>query len=172
MDLLAKVAGHLPGLPDMLVFRQPTRKQRLLKPVWGRFLYYAEIGEVRGSAIMLEAQEEGAKLKWSRRMTPEDRAEFGRLVADGHAFKEEKRHFVAQVEPGAARQTVLYRTLLHELGHWAHYQRDVLIPATALDPDEETARDLFFAAPSSEREAFAHGFADRWAKLLGQVNAE
>lgn len=164
--VLKLVADLSPSLPDVIAFRQPTRKQQQQKPVWGRFLYFAEFGKHDGTAIILEAQELGTLLKWSKRMTVEDRAEYERLVADGHPFMETKRHFEAELVEHAVRSTKLYRTLLHEMGHLAHYDQDVLDDRTALDEDYDIARGLYFSKANSEREAFAHSFADRLSQSL------
>lgn len=59
IKILASVATLIPSLPDIIAFRQPTRKQQQQKPVWGRFLYFAEFGKHEGTAIVLEAQELG-----------------------------------------------------------------------------------------------------------------
>jgi len=166
IKILRAVASLSPELPDIIAFRQPTRKQRQQKPVWGRFLYFAEFGKHEGTAIILEAQELGTVLKWSKRMTIEDRAEYERLAADGHPFVETKRHFEAKLVEDAVRNTTLYRTLLHEIGHLAHYHRDVLDDRTALDEDFDVARDLYFSKPSSEREIFAHSFAESLSQSL------
>ena len=141
-------------------------RDRQQRPVWGRFVYFAQIGSHSGSAVILEAQELGAKIKWSKRMSLDDRAEYERLVADGHVFVETKRHFEAVLVEEALRNTELYRTLLHELGHLAHYQQDVVDGRTALDEDYDVARDLYFARPSAEREVFAHAFADKLSTVL------
>lgn len=154
------------SLPAIIAFRQPTRKQQRQRPVWGRFLYFAEFGKHEGTAIIIEAQEIGASLKWPKRMTLEDRAEYERLVADGHPFVETKRHFEATLTEQAVRNTLLYRTLLHELGHLAHYYQDVFYSRTALDKDQSIARELYFSKPSSEREVFAHGFAEKIGQSL------
>ena len=166
VKLLASVSKLAPALPDIIAFRQPTRKQRQQNPVWGRFLYFAEFGEHCGTAIVLEAQELGTLLKWSKRMTLEDRAEFERLIRDGHTFVETKRHHVAELTEEAVRNTKLYRTLLHEVGHLADYHHKVLREETALDPDQDAAADLYFSRPTSEREAFAHRFAEELRQQL------
>ncbi|EEA92447.1 conserved hypothetical protein [Pseudovibrio sp. JE062] len=153
-------------LPDIIAFRQPTRKQRQQKPVWGRFLYFADFGKYHGTAIILEAQELGTTLKWSKRMPLEDRAEYERLIADGHVFIETKRHFEAELRAQGVRNTILYRTLLHELGHLAHYHQDVLDGQTALDFDQKVAKNLYFSKPSSEHEAFAHSFGEELSRSL------
>ncbi|MEO0912781.1 MAG: hypothetical protein AAFY59_07310 [Pseudomonadota bacterium] len=157
------------SLPDVVAFRQPTRKQKLLTPVWGRFLYWAEFGQRSGTAIVLEAQRLGDLMRWPRRMSLEDRDEYARLVADGHVFRPERRYFEAKLVEHAVRNTILYRTLLHELGHWAHYRQDVLEDATARDADWDIARQLYFSKPAIERETFAHGFP---AKLGGALRDE
>ena len=145
--ILISVASLSSCLPDIIAFRQPTRKQQQQKPVWGRFLYFAEFGKHEGTAIILEAQALGTLLKWSKRMTVDGRVEYERLVADGHPFVETKRHFQAELTEQAVRNTKLYRTLLHEIGHLAHYHQDVADDRTALDEDLDGARKLFFLNP-------------------------
>jgi hypothetical protein len=148
-------------LPDFVVFRQPTRKQRQQHPVWGRLVYHAEIGDLSGSAIFLESQELGAKMRWSHKLDVEDRAEFERLKEDGHEFEQTKRHSTSRLTEKALRNTVLYRTLLHELGHWQHFENDVLA-----QEDLDLAADLYFAKPSVEKEQYAHGYAEEKARML------
>ncbi len=41
---------------DLIVLRQPKRKERILQPVWGRLRYWAEIQHYSGVAIHIEAQ--------------------------------------------------------------------------------------------------------------------
>ncbi|MGJ5619792.1 hypothetical protein [Sulfitobacter sp. MF3-043] len=170
IKLLTAAVNLVPSLPDIVAFRQPTRKQQLQRPVWGRFLYFAEFGKHGGTAILLEAQELGAKLKWSKRMTMEDRDEFARLVSDGHAFTEEKRGFQAELNEGSVRNTILYRTLLHELGHWVHYHQEVLNAPTALNEDQEVASELYFSKPSTEREVYAHAFSAKLGQSLREAS--
>ncbi len=172
IKILGLLAKDIPSLPDIIAFRQPTRKQQQQFPVWGRFLYFAEFGKHHGTAIVLEARELGTLLKRSRSMTLEDRAEYERLLADGHKFEEKKRHFQAVLVEDAVRNTTLYRTFLHELGHLADYHQKVLDDRTALDADDEIASDLYFSRPTSEREVFAHAFAERLShslRLRGEI---
>ena len=164
--VLASAADVSPSLPDIVAFWQPTRKQQTQKPVWGRFLYFAEIGKYMGTAIVLEAQELGTLLKWSQRMTIEDRAEDERLLVDGHPFVEAKRHFQAELIEGAVRNTMLYRTLIHELGHLVHHHQNMLNARTALNEDQELAEEIYFSKPASERETFAHVFAEKISQSL------
>ncbi|WP_141401308.1 hypothetical protein [Cohaesibacter gelatinilyticus] len=168
IKLLKLVAIDVPPLPDIIVFRQPTRKQRQQNPVWGRFFYYSEFGKHKGSAIVLEAQKIGDSLIWPRRMSLEDRDEYNRLNDDGHRFVETKRDFRAELTEDAIRSTLLFRTFLHELGHWADYSYKVIFGNSAIDGeyDNDTAEDLYFARPTSEREVYAHAFADKYRKRL------
>ena len=166
IKLLTLVSVSVPAMPGIIAFRQPTRKQRQQFPVWGRFLYFAEFGRNEGTAIVLEAQELGASLRRSKHMNLEDRAEYERLIGDGHSFVETKRHLEAHLAEDGIRNTKLYRTLLHELGHFADYHQKVLSEQTALDPDQDVASDLYFSRPISEREVFAHRFAEDLSRSL------
>lgn len=166
VKLLTVVSNLVPAFPDIVAFRQPTRKQHQQNPVWGRFLYRAEFAEQHGTAIVVEAQELGSPLKWSKRMTLEDRAEYERLLRDGHVFVETKRYQVTKQTEQAVRNTILYRTFLHELGHLADYHQKVLDHQTALDLDQDVADSLYFSRPISEREAFAHRLAEELRETL------
>jgi hypothetical protein len=170
VKLLAMAAKTVPALPDIIAFRQPTRKQHQQFPVWGRFLYYAEFGKHQGTAIVLEAQKLGFALKLPKTMSLEDRAEHERLVDDGHSFVETKRHFHTHLTEDKIRNTTLYRTFLHELGHLADYHMKALNEQVALDPDQNVATDLFFSRPISEREVFAHRFAENLSRSLKAKN--
>lgn len=170
IKLLELISNATPTLPDIIAFRQPTRKQRQQFPVWGRFLYFAQFGKVEGTAIVLESQELGASLKWSKTMSLEERAEYERLRNDGHIFSENKRYFEAHLEETAIRNTKLYRTVLHELGHLVDYHEKVLCAETALHPDHDVAADIYFARPTSEREVFAHRFADNLSTSIRSEN--
>jgi len=160
VKLLTEVSNLVPVLPDTVAFRQPNRTQNQQDPTWGRFLYFAEFAEHHGTAIAVEAQELGAPFKWSKRMTLEDRAEYARLLRDGHVFVETKRDRVAVLTEEAVRNTILYRSFLHEHGYLADYHQKVLDDKTALDADLEVAENLYFSRSPSEREAFAHRFAE------------
>jgi hypothetical protein len=107
---------------EFIVMRQPTRKQRILMPVWGRAAFFVEIAKHSGSAIMIEAQD----LKpycWSDSQGPEGQRELERLRADGHELRRTRRGVEILVTPASMRKTVLHRTLLHEMGHHVDYKR-------------------------------------------------
>ena len=147
------------------VFRQPTRKQLTLNPVWGRLRYYAELKSAKGQliaegpVIYLDAIVPNETLTWNTSLGPNGMHELERLIADGHAVSQKGRQHHIYVTVASARNTQLYRTLLHEIGHWFDWLSKVEEPTQAgLDRDAVVLQ--YFARPKSEREAFAHRYAD------------
>ncbi len=173
IHMLEMLADSVPELPPLIVFRQPTRKQNLMVPVWGRFIYdYEAINsgaeELNGehSAIVLEAQRIGSLIRYPHKMSLEDRKEFERLCLDGHRFKNEKRYSETVLTETTIRNTILYRSLIHELGHWKQYCDNVIFEATALGPDWTTSWQLHHSQPVQDKEHFAHRFARENADRL------
>jgi hypothetical protein len=145
----------------LFVLRQPTRKQELLRSVWGRMLFDAEIAGEAGPALILEAVSLERALRWPRSLDPESMRELERLRADGHPICATRRHYVIEPSLAAARRTQL-RTVLHELGHWVDWRRS---------PSEAA----YWQRPTREREEFAHRYADELAATLveqGRLPAE
>lgn len=138
---------------DFIVLRQPTRKQRLLSPVWGRAIFNFDMSARQGAAIVLEAQNIET-IHWSKSLSPEDARELERLCRDGCELRQTRKGFELHVTPGSLRNTVLYRTLLHEMGH--HVDRRNF-------PDRK--RDTRTA---TEKEDFAHRYAREAFELLRQ----
>lgn len=153
------------------VFRQPTRKQLTLNPVWGRLLYDSELKSAkrqlvaRGPVIYLDAIVPNETIKWSTSLGPEETYELERLKADGHIVSRKGAKHHINVTVASARNTQLYRTLLHEIGHWFDWLSKVEEPAQA-GFDRDTLEVHYFARPKSEREAFAHRYADDLRKKL------
>lgn len=138
---------------DMVVMRQATRKQRILSPVWGRAQFQYTLSDAhKGRAILLEAQST-ATIGWSRSLSPESRRELQRLRTDGHEVTRTRRGWEISGTPASLRHTVLYRTLLHELGHHVDYQR------SGNDWDTKTR---------SAKEDFAHRYATEAFARLNQ----
>ena len=159
-------AADVRGL-RIIVMRQPTRKQEVLRPVWGRCVFDANFGSRRGPAIILEAIDLTQPLQWSRKVSFEDRAELERLVEDGHRAIKTRRGTTLVIDRSSVRSTVLYRTLLHEIGHWTDWRNRVLKPGLA--PDRPRRRELeieYFARPKIEREHAAHRYAADQAERL------
>jgi len=128
-----------------LILRQPKRKEEILQPVWGRMGYWAElvdpkVGLVSGRVVVLEAvRREGMRRIW-KGPTPAEAAELARLAEDGHLIMTERGQVRVESTVKASRNTQLYRTLPHEIGH--------LI---------DTGK-----GPHQEKEAFAHRYADEF----------
>lgn len=150
------------GELKLIILRQPKRKEEILSPVWGRLIYSYEFEDDYLPAIILDAVDIEKKLIWSKKMTLEDQKEFERLKADGHPFQETKRDFIVGIHPEFARNTQLYRTLPHEFGHYVHYLETVERPGNKNDDDEKEKRmDLYFSLPKSEKERYAHTYAEK-----------
>jgi len=151
---------------ETIVLRQSTRKMRLLKPAWGRLYYWAELrfrsthAPRRGPVIFLEATEPDARFSWSTSLDRDDAEELERLRTDGHLVERDGRRHLVSTTVQATRATQLYRTLLHEIGHWADWLEKVERPANRGE-DFTMLSERYFARPSSEREAFAHRYANR-----------
>jgi len=161
VDDVAYMLGYIPlsdyGALKYIVFRQPTQKEKILSSVWGRLSYSYWFEEKFFPAVILEAFKEGDELVWSRKLSVQDTLEFERLKQDGHVFAEDKRSYKSQLTQEAVRSTQLYRTLLHEIGHYVHYQ-NVL---------HEEGEDFYFESVlKEEKEKFAHAYADKMASKL------
>ena len=155
-------AAHIDGL-SVVVFRQPTRKQELLDPVWGRLQYFLEVGRHSGAAIILESSPKGrSRTRFSRSLTPDESAELERFREDGFPIVEDRRGFDVLLDMSGRRSTQLYRTVLHEVGHYLHYLEKVEWPSGRHAASDWTQLwDSYWQRGSKEREAFAHRYAER-----------
>lgn len=152
VDDVARVLSEVP-LDDWagisaIVFRQPTRKQDLLRPVWGRVVFKARVSGVTGSAIHLDAQDPSQEIRWSPSLGPDDQNRLSALVADGHRVVRSRRWWSIRPTLDTTRTTQLYYTLLHEIGHHVDWCR--------------ATPELYFRRPLAERERSA----DRYAMTL------
>lgn len=157
----------LDGL-SLIIFRQPKRKEEILSSVWGRLIYSYEFEDDYQPAIIIEAIDYSKKLKWSKKLSVESQKELNRLISDGHKFIDTGRTNEANYEIDNVRNTQLYRTLLHEIGHYVHYLNIVDRPATEDEAFEEWEKrsDYYFSIPSVEKEQFAHSYAEQKRKLI------
>ena len=129
---------------DLLILRQPTRKQGILSAVWGRAIFKFEHPRYTGTAIILEAQNTKPN-RWPRSLATECQQERLRLLEDGHTEHLTRRHIEFHRTPASLRNTQLYRTLPHELGHLVDYKM--------------RGDDGYWSRPSREREDYAHRYA-------------
>jgi len=151
------------GALKLIVLRQPRKKEAIISPVWGRLIYSYEFERNYYPAVILEAADYSRKLKWPRKLCLEDQQELERLKEDGHLFTADTRSFTAILEPENVRNTQLYRTLLHEFGHYVHYLRMV---ETGEADDAAQRENAYGRLPKETKEKFAHQYADTLAKML------
>ena len=152
VDDVARLLSEVPvddwaGISS-IVFRQPTRRQDLLRPVWGRVVFDTTVAGVSGSAIHLDAQDPRQEIRWSPSLGPDDQKELSALAADGHRVTRSRRWWSIRPTFDSTRATLLYRTLLHEIGHHVDWCR--------------ATPELYFKRPLQERERSA----DRYAMAL------
>jgi hypothetical protein len=143
---------HLESI-NLVVLRQPKHKEHLLCPVWGRLQYWSNIRQYEGVAIHLEAQPIETTFRWSKSLCLDDLKELERLTQDGHHVVSDRRHYAIHTSLESTRNTQLYRTLPHEIGHYVDYFKSV-----RRDGDG----DLYWSKPSDEKEVFAHRYADQF----------
>lgn len=173
---VCEIFKHVPfadwdGL-ETIVFRQPSKKQRILNPVWGRMYYYATIGRKTGKylaespAIFLEAQPKEGKHVWSTSLDSEHAEELQRLKNDGHTITRVGKKHIIETSESSVRHTQLFRTIIHEVGHWVDYLEKVERPEAAGAESFDVLNNRYFSRPKQEREAFAHRYADELGKKM------
>jgi len=140
------------GTLEMIVLRQPKKKEVFISPVWGRLIYSYSFENQYKQTIILESVDYSKKLKWSKKLDADSQKELSRLKDDGHLIIEQKKQYIIKMNGESVRNTQLYRTLLHEIGHLYHF---------AITDKEKYKKIL-----SSEKEYFAHQLADKLKKEL------
>jgi hypothetical protein len=174
VDDIARLLLHVPtkdwGGMGAVLLRQPRRKEQTLASVWGRLAYAAELANksgrilYSGPAIVLEAVNPIAPIKFGRALSVDGMEELDRLRSDGHKIKSDRDHTV-QPTLTSCRATQLYRTFLHELGHWVDFLEKVERPSTASDSNLQgdlygRLLSRFHSRPTREKEQYAHAYAE------------
>jgi hypothetical protein len=172
IDDICAILEHMPRdhlwMIQLILLRQPKRKENILSSAWGRFLWCANTGKHRGTAICLEAQNPREGLTWKKSLAPDDLAELKRLRQDGHKVTFDKRKYRIERSLESIRATQLYRTLLHELGHAADWLLNLLRAETTHNAEYERLSKAFNARPAREKEAYAHRYARELKAKLEQ----
>lgn len=158
---------------NLIVLRQPKRKEEILNSVWGRLIYLYEFeGEVQ-PAIILESQEIGKTIKWSTSLKPDFQKELDRLSKDGHKIERTKRKFLISSTTEAIRSTQLYRTIPHEIGHYKHFLEEVGeiedSPDTETYEEYEIRDDKYHNLNFDIKEKYAHNYADEFLNEMKKV---
>lgn len=169
---ITRIMAHIPPADcenlKFIILRQPKRKETILSPVWGRLMYSYEFENNYGPAIILEAADYRKKLKWSRSAGVDSQKEIERLKEDGHQFVHDGRWLTAELIQEHVRNTQLYRTLPHEIGHYVHYLTVVVRPGNEVEDYEiaDQRWEAYRSIPVSEREEFAHRYATQLKNRL------
>ena len=157
---------------ETFVFRQPTRKQWSVRPAWGRLAYSADLGLAgkkdrrQGPATFLKAVNPAKAWRWGRNLGPLDVLEVERLRGDGHVVEDTGKRLLFRSSQESIRATQLYRTLLHEIGHWVDWLMKVDRPAAKQSVPYEVLSDRYFARPRQVREQFVHRYASEMRERL------
>lgn len=146
---------------DVVVLRQPKRKEEILKPAWGRFIYYADLGRYSGPGVYLEAMQTNAVIRWGNKLTPFYEKELSALEADGHEIERVRRGYNIKTTPASVRSTQLFRTLPHEIGHAVDYLKHSLNPSidATTEAESEFIRKTFNSKPTLDKEEYANRYA-------------
>ncbi len=146
----------------LIIFRQPKRKEETLSPTWGRLIYSYEFENNYFPAIILDSFDLTRKFKWTTKLSIDSQKELERLLEDGHEIVNDGRNFVAEYKLENVRNTQLYRTLLHEFGHYVQYLEFVVRPGNEDEDYElwEKRNDKYFEIPKEEKEKFTHKYSD------------
>lgn len=122
IDDIEKILIQIPkqdyGELELIILRQPSRKEEKLEPVWGRLIYSYEFENDYSPAIIIEAVDLNRRFKKSKNLRMDAYKELERLKKDGHNITSGKRFFESEYELKNIRATQLYRTLPHEFGHY------------------------------------------------------
>jgi hypothetical protein len=146
---------------EIVVLRQPKKKEEILRPVWGRFIYYADLGKYSGAGVYLEAVEASKVIKWTDKLSPFETKELKALENDGHRIEKVKRGYDIHTTPESVRKTQLFRTLPHEIGHAVDYLYNSVKPSAKANSDTELdyITNTFYSKTSLDKEEFANRYA-------------
>lgn len=166
---LIEVIKHIPEEHrrdiKVFAFRQPKRKEAIFSHVWGRLGYLVYFGKYFGPTVFIEAQPIGLTYKIKNDIDADFAQEIERLKQEGHQIELTKRHFEIRSTPQAIRNTQLYGTLIHEIGHQVDYFEKVTRPGEAEDADDDL-QERYFSLPTKQKEQFAERYAIEMALKL------
>jgi hypothetical protein len=149
---------------SLVVMRKSTRRQESLSPVWGRLGYWPEICGLEGPGVYVEAQPALAVNNRPLSLNPDQQRELSRLTEDGHVVEKHKRGHKIHSTYSSIRNTQLYRTVPHEVGHYVDYL--TFKAGQGVEHDSEEFWVLYRAKPGKDKEVFAHRYADDFRALM------
>ena len=85
-----------------------------------------------------------------------------------HRVTKEKRGYLIERSPESIRSTQLFRTLLHELGHYVDWMANKIELALETDDEAEEAwiDQTYDTKPTATKEDFAHRYAAEMAERV------
>jgi len=107
-------------------------------------------------------------MKWAKQLGPYEKKELRSLGEDGHLIVQTRRGYDIHTTPSAVRNTRLYRTLAHEIGHAVDYLYHSLRPSIEAKSDAESGYidNGYRSKPALDKEEYAHRysreFLERW----------
>lgn len=167
-QILLQIPKEDYGELELIILRQPTRKEENLQSVWGRLIYSYEFEEDFFPAVIVEAVDLTRIMKWSKKLDVDDQKELQRLKDDGHPLEMGKRFHEAPYEIENIRSTQLYRTIPHEFGHYAHYLEVVNRPLSTLKAELDALDNQIADYDTSE----TNPLYDQWDALDDKYRAE
>ncbi|WP_429965222.1 hypothetical protein [Enterococcus sp. AZ072] len=130
VDDLCRVLTYCPvedltGL-SLFILRQPKKKETILSPCWGRFVYEFNYQGTVQPAIIIEAVNPAKEivLKVSD-VSLFFQRELDQLGKEGHEIRRIGKKVMVKSSLQSVRSTQLYRTVLHEVGHHVQTKRTV-----------------------------------------------
>ena len=103
-------------------------------------------------------------LKWGKKLTPFYEKELRALEADGHEIERVKRGYDVKTTPISVRNTHLFRTLSHEIGHAVDYLEYSISPSidAATEAESEYIKNTFKSKPTIDKEEYANRYAKKF----------
>jgi hypothetical protein len=128
VDEICNVLEHVPNTDleglNLIIFRQPKEKEFVLNSCWGRLIYYYKYQNKLQPAIILEAINLNRCIRMKKaNISPFLQRELNMLEYEGHEIVYDKKYLTIKTTFQSAKITQLYRTLLHEIGHYVYYKK-------------------------------------------------
>lgn len=165
---------HLENI-EVFVLRQPKVKDERISSVWGRFSYCSALDDSYSNGVYIESTKINMELKWDKKLSVFSMKEFNLLKRDGHKIETTKRHHIIKTTPATIRNTQLFRTLPHEIGHSVDYDKNCNTPYfEAYDKydnfdEAEYIENVFSSKTTLDKEEaanrYAREFYDKYFKL-------
>ncbi|MGB0951805.1 MAG: hypothetical protein ACPG31_01140 [Planctomycetota bacterium] len=147
---------------EYFVLRQQKAKELLFESKWGCFRVFSTTGKYMGRSIHLCSQRKVDVIPWAKSLSKCNAEELKRLEGDGHRITSDARKYYIHTSLDSNRNTQLFRTLPHEVGHHVDAMEQYEWPGEDEHEAWELLFDRYYSRPSREREDYAHRYADEF----------